>query len=97
MAFATISHWTSGEMSDEMLSTATKKFIPLIMSVGASGVQMVRTGELTVCVVTQYPDAAAAQTAQSKIAEIREQVAQEFPMTMQSAHAGEVIGSAGLD
>jgi len=55
---------------------------------------MVRTGELSLCVVTQYPDAAAAQTAQAKIAEIREQVAQEFPMTMQSAHAGEVIGSS---
>ena len=94
MAFATISHWTSDEMSDEMLSTATEKFIPLIMSVGASGVQMVRTGELTVCVVTQYSDAATAQAAQAKIAKIREQVAQEFPMTMQSAHAGEVIGSA---
>ena len=52
MAFTTISHWTSDEMSDEMISTATTKFIPLIMSVGASGVQMVRTGELTVCVVT---------------------------------------------
>jgi hypothetical protein len=55
---------------------------------------MVRTGELTVCVVTHYSDAAKAQAAQAKIAEIREQVAQEFPMTMQSAHAGEVIGSA---
>jgi hypothetical protein len=94
MAFTTISHWASGEMSDEMLSTATKKFVPLIMSLGASGVQMVRTGELSLCVVTQYSDAAAAQAAQAKIAEIREQVAQEFPMTMQSAHAGEVIGSA---
>jgi hypothetical protein len=94
MTFTTISHWTSGEMSDEMISTATEKFIPLIMSVGASGVQMVRTGELTVCVVTHYSDAATAQAAQAKIAEIREQVAQEFPMTMESAHAGEVIGSA---
>ena len=94
MAFTTISHWASGEMSDEMVSTAIKKFIPLIMSVGASGVQMVRTGELSVCVVTQYSDAAAAQAAHAKIAEIREQVAQEFPMTFQSAHAGEVIGSA---
>ena len=94
MAFTTISHWTSDEMSDEMISTATTKFVPLIMSVGASGVQMVRTGDLTVCVVTQYSDAATAQAAQAKIAEIREKVAQEFPMTMQSAHAGEVIGSA---
>ncbi len=94
MAFVTVSHWTSTEISEEMISTANEKFIPLIMSVGASGVQMVRTGELTLCVVTQYPDAEAAQTAQSKIAEIREQVAQDFPMTMVSAHAGEVTGSS---
>ena len=94
MAFVTVSHWTSTEISEEMISTANEKFIPLIMGVGASEVQMVRTGELTLCVVTQYPDAEAAQTAQSKIAEIREQVAQDFPMTMVSAHAGEVTGSS---
>jgi len=94
MAFVTVSHWTATELSDDLIETATTKFIPLIMAMGASGVQMVRTGELTVCVVTQYADAVAAQAAQAKIAEIREQVAQEFPMTMQSAHAGEVIGSA---
>ena len=94
MAFVTVSHWTATEMTGDLLETAKTKFIPLIMSVGASGVQMVRTGELTVCVVTQYVDAVVAQAAQAKIAKIREQVAQEFPMTMQSAHAGEVIGSA---
>ena len=94
MAFVTVSHWTSTEISDEMISTANEKCIPLIMRVGASGVQMVRTGELSLCVVTHYPDAAAAQTAQAKIAEIREQVAQDFPMTMVGAHGGEVTGSS---
>ena len=54
----------------------------------------VRPGVLAVSVVAPSSDAATAQAAQAKIAEIREQVAQEFPMTMQSAHAGEVIGSA---
>ena len=39
-------------------------------------------------------DAAAAQQAQAKIAEIREQVAEGFPMKMDSAHAGEVFGSS---
>ena len=92
MAFVTVSHWTSTEISDEMISTANEKFIPLIMGVGASGVQMVRTGELSLCVVTQYPDAAAAQTAQAKIAEIREQLAKDFSMIMVSAHGGAVIG-----
>ena len=63
------------------------------MGLGASGVQMVRTGELSSCVVNQYPDAAVAQIAQAKIAEIRDQVAQDLPLTMVSAHGGEVTGS----
>ena len=92
MAFVTVSHWTSTEISDEMISTANEKCIPLIMRVGASGVQMVRTGELILCVETLYPDASAAQTAQAKIAEIREQLAKDFSMIMVSAHGGAVIG-----
>ena len=53
---------------------------------------MVRTGELSLCVETLYPDASAAQTAQAKIAEIREQLAKDFSMTMVSAHGGAVFG-----
>ena len=94
MPFVSVSHWTSTEITDEMIATANEKFIPLIIAVGASGVQMVRTGEQSLSVVTQYPDAETAQTAQAKIAEIREQVASDFPMTMDSAHAGLVTGSA---
>ena len=66
MAFVTISHWIATEMSDELMETAKNKFMPMIMGVGASGVQMIRTGELTVCVVTQYVDAAAAQPSELK-------------------------------
>ena len=92
MAFVAVSHWTSTEISDEMISTANEKCIPLIMRVGANGVQMVRTGELSLCVETLFPDASAAQTAQAKIAEIREQLAKDFSMIMVSAHGGAVIG-----
>jgi len=92
MAFVIVSHWTLTEISDEMILTADEKCIPLIMRVGASGVQMVRTGQLILCVETLYPDAAAAQTAQARIAEIREQLAKDFSMTMVSTHGGAVIG-----
>ena len=54
MAFVAVSHWTSTEISDEMISTANEKCIPLIMRVGANGVQMVRTGELSLCVETLF-------------------------------------------
>ena len=94
MAYVTVSHWTATEMTDEMIATANEKFVPMIMAVGASSVQMVRTGDLSMCVVTQYSDAATAESAQAKIAEIRGQAAAQFPMTMDSAHGGEVIGSA---
>ncbi len=92
MAYVTISHWTATEMTDEMIATANEKFVPMIISVGASGVQMVRTGDLSMSVVTQYADTATA--AQQKITDIRAQAAGDFPMTMDSAHGGEVIAGS---
>ena len=77
-----------------MEAQASSKFVPMIMSVGASSVQMIRTGELSMCVVTQYPDEATGHSAQQKIAEIRAQAATEFPMSMDSAHAGSVFTGA---
>lgn len=94
MAYVTLTLWSADEMTDEMIATANDKYVPLVMSVGASGVQMVRTGDLTMCVVTQYSDAETAAAAQEKIAEIRKQASGEFAMTMEGVHAGEVIASA---
>jgi len=74
-----------------MQATARDTFLPLILSVGASRVQMVRTGDLSFCVVTEYPDAATADSAQTRIAEIRSQAATDLPMSMASSHAGEVF------
>jgi len=66
----------------------------MIMSVGASGVQMVRTGDLSMMVVTQFVDEATGMSAQEKIAEIRSKAAEEFPMTMESSYAGSVMAEA---
>ncbi len=93
MAYSTVSHWTATEWNDELEAIARDKFVPLIKSVGASRVQMIRTGDLTFSVVTEYSDEATAHAAQAKIAEIREQAAQELPMTMSSASAGAVFAS----
>ena len=93
MAYVTLTLWSASEMSDEMIATANEKYVPLVMSVGATGVQMVRTGDLTMCVITQYSDAATAAAAQEKIAEVRKQAAGEFTMTMEGVHAGEVFAS----
>ena len=94
MGFVTVSHWTASEMSDEMIQIAQEKFVPMIMSVGASGVQMVRTGDLSMMVVTQFVDEATGMSAQEKIAEIRSKAAEEFPMTMESSYAGSVMAEA---
>ena len=66
MGFVTVSHWTASGMSDEMIQIAQDKFVPMIISVGASGVQMVRTGELSMMVVPQFVDEATGMSAQEK-------------------------------
>lgn len=91
MTYSSVSHWNVTEWSDEMEATARDKFIPMIMSVGAERVQMIRTGDLSFCVVTEYSDAAAGDAAQTKIAAIRGQASEELTMTIASAASGTVF------
>lgn len=94
MAFLTITHWNTTEWNDEMEATARDKFVPLILSAGATRVQMVRTGDKSFSVVTEYTDEKAAQAAQDKMAEIRSQAAETLPTTMESASGGTVYASS---
>lgn len=94
MAYVSITHWTVNEWSDAFEAAGKDKFIPMIMSVGASAVHMIKTGDLSLSVVTHYDSEATAMTAQEKIAEIRATAASEFTMTMDSSHAGNVIASS---
>jgi len=93
MTYCTVSHWTTTEWSDELESIARDKFMPLVMSVGATKVQSIRTGDLSFCVVTEYPDEETAESTQARIAEIRSQAADELPMSMTSSHAGGVFAN----
>ena len=93
MSYCTVTHWNTTEWNDEMETIAREKFMPLVMSVGATKVQSIRTGDLSFCVVTEYSDAKTAETAQARIAEIRSQAADELPMTMTSSHAGAVFAN----
>ena len=45
MSYVTISLWNATECSDEMEALAREKYVPLVMSTGASSVKMVQTGE----------------------------------------------------
>ncbi|MDC0540943.1 hypothetical protein OAO50_04520 [Paracoccaceae bacterium] len=56
MSYVTISHWSATEWDETMEAIAAEKFVPMIMSVGASSVQMLRTGNLSMSVITQYAD-----------------------------------------
>ena len=94
MAYATISHWTTTEWNDDLVAIAQDKFVPLILSCGASRVQMVRTGDMSFSVVTEYANEATAQAAQARIAEIRGQAADELPMSMNGADAGNVFAGS---
>mgnify|MGYP001184509602 FL=1 len=90
MSYYTISHWETDEWTDEMEAIAKDKFGPMIMAVGASSVDFVRTGSKAMCVLTKYKDEATGTTALAKIAEIRGQAASTLPVRMVS----DVKGSA---
>lgn len=93
MTYASVSNWTTTEWNDELEAVARDKFVPLIMSVGASRVQMIRTGDLSFSVVTEYADEATAIAAQAKIADIRAQASGELPMSMSSAADGSIFAA----
>ena len=90
MSYYTVSHWLADEWTDEMEGIAKDKFGPMVMSVGASSVDFIRTGHKTMCVVTKYKDEATGTAAVAKIAEIRDQAASTLPIKMVS----DVKGSA---
>jgi hypothetical protein len=76
MTFSTLSHWDTQERTDELEAIARDKYVTMLMSVGAERVQMLRTGERSFAVITDYTDQATAEAAQEKIANIRERAKQ---------------------
>ena len=88
--FMTASHWSIDQITDDMISEAEAKFMPMIMATGATQAFMVQTGDDSLMVVIQFPDAATGQAALPQIGSIREMAAEQFGMTMQNAVAGVV-------
>ena len=88
--FITVSHWSLDQITDEMIADAEAEFMPMILDTGAEHAYMVQTGENSMMVVVQFPNADTGQSALPKIGEIREMAAQRFGMTMQNAVAGVV-------
>jgi hypothetical protein len=94
MGYLTVSTWTTTEWTDALEAVARDRFLPLIMTAGASGVRMIRTGDLSFSVVTEYDSEANAASAQAKIADIRAKATEELPMTMTGVSAGAVFAMA---
>ena len=88
--FMTASHWSIDQVTDEMVAEAESKFLPMIMDTGADHAFMVQTGEDSMMVVVQFPNADTGQSALPKIGAIREMAANKFGMTLQNAVAGVV-------
>ncbi len=93
MPYTTVTRWKCERWDEGMTALARDKYVPMILSVGARKVQMLQTGDLNFTVVTEYADAAAAEAAQARIAEIRAEAAEELPMTMVDAEGGEVFAA----
>ncbi|MEM8729623.1 MAG: hypothetical protein AAGF79_06850 [Pseudomonadota bacterium] len=88
MSYYSVSNWDATEWSDEMEALARDKYLPMIKSLGAKKVDMIRTGDLSFIVVTEYADAATGEAAQARIDEIRDQATEELPMKMTGVHRG---------
>ena len=76
-----------------MEALAREKYVPLVMSMGASSVKVVQTGELGFAAILTYDSEETATAAQQRIAEIRAQAATEMPMKMGSSMQGGVFAS----
>jgi hypothetical protein len=82
VSYIMISNWSTQEWTTEMDEIGQSKFVPMIMSVGATEVQMVRTGANNLSVISHFTSSEAAAQAKEKIAAIRSQAATELPMML---------------
>ena len=93
MSYYSVTHWDTTEWTDEMEALARDKYVPMIKGLGAESVDMVRTGDLSLLIVATYTNAAAADAAQARVDEIRDQATKELPMKMTSGHRGATFAS----
>ena len=59
VAYVTVTLWTATEITEDMMAIVNEKYVPMVLAVGASGIQLVRTGELSMFVIpiaVNWPD-----------------------------------------
>jgi hypothetical protein len=93
MAYATISTWKLNEpLKDEdvLWRTMQDKYVPMSKALGAVQVLVINIAEGESAIVSVYPDQAARDAAEAKIAELRKTAGSEFNATMTGEMRGEV-------
>ncbi len=85
MTSSTASHGNATKRMDEPEAKPRDKLVPLVMSVGAKEVLMVRTHDLSLFVITDDKNKKTCEAAQQKIAEIRSQAGNELSMSIVSS------------
>ena len=84
MSYIMISNWSTQEWTTEMDEIGQSKFVPMIMSVGATEVQMVRTGANNLSVISHFTSSEAAAQAKEKIAALLCEVEHSIDQRQQS-------------
>ncbi|MFA3917337.1 hypothetical protein [Ruegeria hyattellae] len=93
MTYVTITTWENadGVDYDQTMKKITETRLPALRNLGASRVTVVRTSERTSAAITEWPDAATRDAAETAIAAVRNKVQSEDFSRMTGEMKGEVV------
>lgn len=95
MQFVTITTWEmkSAVDFDLTMETMRTKRLPALKDLGAKRVTVIRTSDRTVAAISEWPDKASRDAAESAIEAVRSKVKSEDLVQMTGEMKGEVIAS----
>ncbi|MDP5217622.1 hypothetical protein Q5Y75_10365 [Ruegeria sp. 2205SS24-7] len=93
MTYVTITTWENADGVDYDLTiqSITEKRLPALRELGATRVTVVRTSERTSAAISEWPDAATRDAAETAIAAVRSKVQSEDFSRMTGEMKGEVV------
>jgi hypothetical protein len=93
MRYITITTWeiSDGTDYDVALYAIKEKRLPALKALGASRVTIVRTSDRTSAAITEWPDKATRDTAETKIEEVRKSVHHEDWTRMTGEMKGHIV------
>lgn len=93
MGFVTITTWEvkDGEAWDVALRRIREKRLPALKEMGAVSVKVLRTSDRTLAGISEWPDEASRDAAETSIAEIRAKLTTEDHTILTGEMRGEVV------